>query len=189
MTLRELSISGSYLVAHKVFPDDRGIFREWFRSEEMVAIDNNFSVKQANFSKSKKNVIRGIHYSLAPSGQAKVVTCASGEIVDVLVDLRTGSPTYLNIEYIKLSEESGSVAYIPSGVGHGFFVESESASVVYLTSSTYSPEYEKAICPIDPDLAIKWPIPQGEIAIISGADQNAQKLMQAIESNQLPKWS
>ena len=155
----------------------------------MINVDDNFSVKQANYSKSKKFVIRGIHYSLAPSGQSKVVTCASGQIVDVLVDLRTDSPTYLNVEYIMLSEESGNVAYIPSGVGHGFIVESESASVVYLTSSIYAPEYEKAICPIDPDLGIDWPIPAGEIAIISDADKNAQKLMQAIESNQLPKWS
>jgi len=188
MTLQELSISGCYLVTHKVFPDERGIFREWFRSEEILSVDKNFSVKQANYSNSKKYVIRGIHYSLAPSGQAKVVTCASGEIVDVLVDIRTGSPTYLNVENVRLSEKSGNVIYIPSGVGHGFIVESQSASVVYLTSSTYAPEYEKAICPMDPDLGIDWPIPAGEIAIISDADLNAQKLAQAIELNELPTW-
>jgi len=189
MTLQELSILGCYLASHKVFPDKRGLFREWFRSEEILTIDKSFSVKQANYSNSKKWVIRGIHYSLAPNGQAKVVTCASGEIVDVLVDLREGSPTYSKIEYVELAEDSGKVVYVASGIGHGFIVKSDFASVVYLTSSGYMPEYEKAICPTDPGLGIDWPIPVGEIAIISDADLNAKKLLQAIETNELPKWS
>ena len=137
MTLKKLNIDGAYIATHKVFPDERGIFREWFKSEEILSIDRNFEVKQANYSNSKRWVIRGIHYSLAPEGQAKVVTCASGSIIDVLVDLRIGSPTYLTVEYIELTEVSGEVIYIPTGVGHGFIVKSDFASVVYLTSSGY----------------------------------------------------
>ena len=125
MTLEKLSITGAYVANHHVFPDERGIFREWFKSEEILSIDKNFTVKQANFSRSKRWVIRGIHYSLAPQGQAKIVTCASGSVLDVIVDLRLGSPTYLEVEYIELSEESGKVVYIPSGVGHGFIVKTE----------------------------------------------------------------
>jgi dTDP-4-dehydrorhamnose 3,5-epimerase len=112
-------------------------------------------------------VIRGIHYSLAPDGQVKVVTCTSGVIVDVLIDIRLNSPTYLQVEYIELSEESGRVIYIPSGVGHGFIVQSDSASVAYLTSSKFAPEYEKAVYLNDPELGIIWPIPVGENIIIS----------------------
>jgi len=189
MTLKELSIQGAFLTTHKVFPDERGLFREWFKAEEMSSIDTNFSVQQANYSKSKQWVIRGIHYSLAPQGQSKVVTCASGSVIDVLVDLRLNSPSYLKVEYLELKEDSGSVAYIPSGVGHGFIVESDSASVVYLTSSGYSPEYEKAICPTDPALGIQWPLPFGAIGIISKADTEAPTLSQALEDRNLPNFS
>jgi dTDP-4-dehydrorhamnose 3,5-epimerase len=188
VTLQELSIKGAYLATYRVFPDERGLFREWFKADEIATVDKAFSVQQANYSKSKQWVIRGIHYSLAPEGQSKVVTCASGAIVDVLIDLRLNSPTYLKVEYIELLEDSGSVVYIPSGVGHGFIVESESASVVYLTSSGYSPEFEKAICPTDPGLAISWPIPAGELGIISKADTEAPTLEQAKESGFLPTF-
>ena len=186
MTLEKLSISGAFLSTHKVFPDERGMFREWFKSEEIQTIDQNFSVQQANYSKSKQWVIRGIHYSLAPQGQAKVVTCASGAIVDVLIDLRVGSPTYLKNEQVELSDEAGKVIYIPTGVGHGFVVTSELASIVYLTSSRYAPEYEKAISPMDADLDIRWPLPSDQQAIISKADIEAISLVRAAELGQLP---
>jgi dTDP-4-dehydrorhamnose 3,5-epimerase len=189
MTLQELSIEGAYILTHKVFPDERGNFREWFKAEEISSIDSGFSVQQANYSKSKQWVIRGIHYSLAPEGQSKVVTCASGEVIDVLVDLRLNSPTYLKVEYIELKEDSGSVVYIPSGVGHGFIVQSESAAVVYLTSSGYSPEHEKAICPTDPELGITWPLPAGQPGVISRADTQAPTLTQAIAEGILPTFS
>ena len=188
MSLQELSIASAFVASHRVFPDERGLFREWFKAEELASIDTDFSVQQANYSKSNQWVIRGIHYSLAPQGQAKVVTCASGKIIDVLIDLRTGSPSYLKVEYVELSEESGEVVYIPSGVGHGFIVESESAAVVYLTSSGYAPEYEKAICPTDKDLGINWPLPVGEVAIISSADTEASSLIRAKESGNLPTF-
>ena len=188
MSLQELSITGAYVATHRVFPDERGLFREWFKAEELASIDKDFSVQQANYSKSNQWVIRGIHYSLAPQGQAKIVTCASGKIVDVLVDLRTGSPSYMTIEYVELSEDSGKVVYIPSGVGHGFIVESESAAVVYLISSEYAPEYEKAICPTDEEIGIAWPLPIGEVGIFSKADTEAPSLAQAKESGTLPTF-
>lgn len=188
MSLQELSIVGAYVARHRVFPDERGLFREWFKADETATIDQDFSVQQANYSKSNQWVIRGIHYSLAPQGQAKVVTCASGKIVDVLVDLRTGSPSFLKIEYVELSEDSGNVVFIPSGVGHGFIVESETAAVVYLTSSVYAPEYERAICPTDSELGINWPLPVGEAGIISKADTEAPSLKKAKESGTLPTF-
>jgi dTDP-4-dehydrorhamnose 3,5-epimerase len=186
MSLQELSIRGAYLSKHKVFPDERGLFREWFKAEEMSSIDKNFSVQQANYSKSRKSVIRGIHYSIAPQGQSKIVTCVSGSITDVLVDLRVGSPTYLNVQQIRLSDDSGGVIYIPTGVGHGFIVESDSASVAYLTSSMYAPDYEKAICPTDLALGITWSLQPGELEIISQADRSAPTLTQAESSGNLP---
>jgi dTDP-4-dehydrorhamnose 3,5-epimerase len=188
VTLQELSIQGSYLATHNVFPDERGLFREWFKADEIATIDPEYKVRQANYSLSKKSVIRGIHYSLAPEGQAKLVTCASGSIVDVLIDLRVGSPTYLKIEYIELAEDSGKVAYIPTGVGHGFVVISDVASVVYLTSSEYAPEFERSICPTDPELAINWQLPLGQSGIISAADIGAPTLALATKSGELPAF-
>jgi dTDP-4-dehydrorhamnose 3,5-epimerase len=188
MTLQGLSISGAYVATHAVFPDERGLFREWFKAEDIAKIDTSFLVQQANFSKSAQSVIRGIHYSLAPRGQAKVVTCVDGSIVDVTVDLRVGSPTFLKIEYVELSEASGRVLYVPSGVGHGFAVQSKSAAVVYLTSSGYAPEYEKAICPTDPALGINWPISATDYGIISKADTEAPTLAQAQVLGILPTY-
>lgn len=187
MTLRELSIFGSFLATHRVFPDERGLFREWFKAEQMELIDKSFVVRQANYSNSKRYVIRGIHYSLAPEGQAKLVTCANGQIIDVLVDLRVGSPTFLKVEHIELSGDSGNVVFIPSGVGHGFFVRSESASVVYLTSSEYNPTYEKAICPLDLDIGINWPWTQGD-PIISRSDMESPGFNQALAAGHLPQF-
>jgi len=188
MNVQKLGIDGCFVLEHKVFPDQRGLFREWFKAEETRTLAPDFEVEQANFSISKCGVIRGIHYSLAPAGQSKLVSCAQGGITDVLVDLRKGSSTYLKVEYVQLSESSGSTVFIASGVGHGFIVETESAAVVYLTSSVYAPQFEKAICPTDPDLAINWPLPDGVGYVISPADASAPTLSQADAAGDLPKY-
>jgi dTDP-4-dehydrorhamnose 3,5-epimerase len=188
MNKTALSIDGCFLLEHNVFPDDRGIFREWFKADAIKEIDKIFVVSQANHSVSRRGVVRGIHFSLAPQGQSKIVTCASGRIVDVLVDLRVGSPTHLQVEYVDLAEDSGKVVFIASGVGHGFVVQSDLASVVYLTSSAYAPEFEKAVNPTDSALGITWPLPDGVDSIISPADMNAPSLAQANEKGDLPKY-
>jgi dTDP-4-dehydrorhamnose 3,5-epimerase len=188
MNVQRLEIDGCFALEHKVFPDERGLFKEWFKAEETRKLAPNFEVEQANFSISKRGVIRGIHYSLAPAGQSKLVSCAQGGITDVLVDLRKGSPTYLKVEYAYLSESSGATLFIASGVGHGFIVETESAAVVYLTSSVYAPQFEKAICPTDPHLAIHWPLPDGVGHVISPADASAPTLRQADAAGDLPKY-
>jgi dTDP-4-dehydrorhamnose 3,5-epimerase len=186
MSLKELSIAGAYVVTHKVFPDERGLFREWFKAEEIALADVNFSVQQANYSKSSQGVIRGIHYSLAPQGQTKVVTCVSGKILDVLIDLRLGSPTFLKIEYVELSEESGKEVLIPSGVGHAFLTLSDQASVVYLTSSGHAPQFETGISPMDPELELTWPISGVGLPILSKNDREAPTLAEARENGMLP---
>jgi dTDP-4-dehydrorhamnose 3,5-epimerase len=188
MNVQRLEIDGCFVLEHRVFPDERGLFKEWFKAEETRKLAPDFEVEQANFSISKRGVIRGIHYSLAPAGQSKLVSCAQGGITDVLVDLRKGSPTYLKVEYAQLSESSGSTVFIASGVGHGFIVETESAAVVYLTSSAYAPQFEKAIRPNDPDLAINWPLPDGVGHVISPADASAPTLSQADAAGDLPKY-
>ena len=188
MKIHDLGIVDCYVVEHTVFPDDRGHFREWFKAEELTKITPDFSVQQANFSCSKKGVVRGIHYSLAPQGQSKLITCADGSITDVLVDLRKGSPTYLSVEYVKLESNSGKTVFIASGVGHGFVIESEDASIVYLTSSPFAPEFEKSINPIDSALGINWNIPAGVEMVLSLADRSASSLLEADAAGNLPTY-
>ena len=132
MKLRELSIKGAYELESPVHGDDRGYFREWFKLPDFEIEELNFHAKQANLSYSERNVVRGLHYSLAPEGQAKVVTCVHGELDDVIVDVRVGSPSYGKVEVITLGANVGKSVYLPAGVAHGFCVTSENASLTYL---------------------------------------------------------
>ena len=187
--MRNLNIRGALVSEHNVFKDERGIFREWYKKSDLDSYGIQFKIAQANHSHSKKNVLRGVHYSIALEGQHKLVTCVSGEILDVLVDLRLDSPTFLNVESVVLTAESGDVLFVPTGVGHSFLVTSESASVVYLTSSEFDPENEKTISPLDPFLGLGWDesaIPEFKL---SERDRNAPHFTAAREAGNLPKFS
>ena len=188
MKIHDLGIADCYVIEHAVYPDDRGLFREWFKADELTKISPDFSVQQANFSYSKKGVVRGIHYSLAPQGQSKLITCASGTVTDVLVDLRKESPSYLSVEYVRLDSNSGKAVFIASGVGHGFVIDSEDASVAYLTSSPFAPEFEKSINPLDSALGINWNIPDGVEMVLSPADRSAPSLQDADAVGNLPTY-
>jgi dTDP-4-dehydrorhamnose 3,5-epimerase len=185
--MKHLAIEGAFVAKHKVHGDDRGLFREWYKKSEFESAKVEFNIAQANHSISEKYVLRGVHYSIAQQGQAKLVTCTSGSVLDVLVDLRVGSPTYLKVEKIILTPESGDVLYVPSGVGHSFLVTSESASVIYLTSSEFDPENEKTISPLDPALALDWPTQILKRVLLSERDRKAPTLAAAIELGMLPE--
>jgi dTDP-4-dehydrorhamnose 3,5-epimerase len=186
--MKHLAIDGAFVADHKVHGDDRGLFREWYKKSEFESAKVEFSIAQANHSISEKNVLRGVHYSVAPQGQAKLVTCVSGSILDVLVDLREGSPTYLKVEKIVLTPESGDVVFVPTGVGHSFLVTSDSASVVYLTSSEFDPENEKTISPLDPELALEWPTNLISLLSLSDRDNAAPSLSEAKSLGHLPRY-
>lgn len=157
MKITPLGIEGAWLAESEVWKDERGFFREWFKHEEIQNETKlDFSVRQANFSMSAKGVIRGIHYSLAPEGQSKWVTCVSGSIVDVIVDIRPDSPTYKKVEYVKLEPENGVAVLIENGLGHGFISLEDNSGLSYLLSSPYSPENELDILPTDRELNIDW---------------------------------
>ena len=187
MALIPLSIEGLFVLEAPVWPDDRGFFREWFSAAEFKEIGAACEIQQANFSQSKQNVVRGLHYSVAPEGQAKIVNCVHGSVLDVVVDIREGSPTYGVVETIPLSAEKGIVAVLPTGVAHGFSVQSETAGVAYLLSSPFNPATELGITPMDSELNINWGIP-GE-AILSEKDHMAPTLAQRVAAGELPKFS
>ena len=190
MELTPLGIEGVWLAESPAWKDNRGIFREWFKCEEIKSKTKfDFSVQQANISVSNKGVIRGIHYSLAPEGQAKWITCVSGSIMDVVVDIRPGSPTYKNIEYEHLDSRNERSLLIANGLGHGFISLEENSTIVYLLSSQYSRENEFEIIPTDTDLNIDWHVQlvSGSGLIISTKDSQAPTLKEREHNNQLPK--
>ena len=181
--IEKLSIEGAWIAKSPLLTDNRGYFREWFSQEEISStLGLAFDVKQANMSSSKKGVIRGIHYSNVKEGQSKWVTCVSGLIWDVIVDLRPNSPTFKSWVGVNLSSSSGNSLLITEGLGHGFVSLEEKSEVVYLLTSPYSPPNEFVIHPFDPDLGIDWPKLD---VIMSSKDATAPSLREQLERRKL----
>lgn len=186
MEVSPLEIDGAFLLTSPVHEDERGAFREWFKYPDLEAAGIAWTVAQANLSRSARNVVRGLHFSLAPEGQAKVVTCVDGELVDVLVDVRVGSPTFGRSVMVQLLA-GGSSVYVPTGVAHGFCVVSEWGTLCYLLSSTYAPSLEREIHPLDPAVAIAWPLTGP--AILSPKDAAAPTLAECERRGDLPAFA
>ena len=179
-----LSIQGAYVLESKVWGDQRGFFREWFKRSDFEEAGVDFEIAQANLSMSRRDVVRGLHYSLAPGGQAKVVTCAYGELDDVVVDIRVGSPTFGRVEVVHLGSDEERSVLVPGGAAHGFCVTSELGALTYLLSSPFNPAMELEIDPFDPELAVAWTL-SGE-AIVSDKDAGAPSLAQRLGAGELP---
>jgi dTDP-4-dehydrorhamnose 3,5-epimerase len=187
MELKKLEIEGAYLAESAVFSDERGFFREWFKTQDVQkVIGRDFIVEQANISSSIKGTLRGIHYSLSERGQAKWVTCVSGSIKDVIVDIRPNSKTYGRWIEIELSGTSGNAVFIGEGLGHGFVSLAEVSTVAYLVSSPFSPTEEFEINPLDTAIGINWGLPLYELKI-SDKDKNAPTLEGRKKEGRLPK--
>lgn len=184
MDLSELSIPGVFLLESPVWGDERGFFREWFKRDDFASAGLDFEARQANLSMSKRNVVRGLHYSLAPEGQAKVVTCVFGELDDVIVDVRVGSATFGRVEIVHLGAEEGWSVILPAGVAHGFCVTSENAALCYLLSSGFNAAVEFEIDPFDAQINVAWNV-DGE-PIVSAKDAKAPSLAQRLAANELP---
>lgn len=155
---KKLSINDLWLFEYPTIQDERGYFREWFKSSVIKEkTGREFVIAQSNLSKSKKGVVRGIHFSTALVGQAKWVTCANGALWDVVVDIRPNSPTFKRWEAIELRAEEGKALFIAEGLGHAFVALEDETVISYLLSSPYSPSDEYAINPLDEELSISWP--------------------------------
>jgi len=182
--IEKLGIEGAWFARSPVHTDSRGSFREWFKSADVKnAIGRSFEVAQSNISISGNNVLRGIHYSMAPSGQGKWITCLSGSIWDVVVDIRPNSPTYKKWLGFILDGTSGDALFISEGLGHGFLSLKNNSIVSYLLTSPYSPLEEFEIDPLDSELGITWP---GLNFQMSPKDSGAPSLNSRKESGQLP---
>jgi len=157
MNFQKLEIPDVILIIPKVFGDDRGFFMETYRQSGFIenGISQNFV--QDNYSKSTKNVLRGLHYQIDPKAQGKLVRVTFGEVFDVAVDIRKNSPTYGKWVGQYLSAQNKHIMYIPPGFAHGFLVISDYAEFSYKCTEYYSPEHERCIAWNDPDLNISWP--------------------------------
>lgn len=189
MELTPLNIKGAWLATSPVLVDTRGFFREWFKVLDVSAATGiNFEVQQANISSSLGGVVRGIHYSLSNDGQAKWVTCVTGLVKDVIVDIRPGSPTYGKFEIVELSGVEGNAVLISAGLGHGFISLTETSTIAYLLSSPFSPTEEFEINPLDPEIGIDWGLSHGQL-MLSLKDKQAPSLAERAAEGKLPLLS
>jgi dTDP-4-dehydrorhamnose 3,5-epimerase len=169
-------LQGPVFLQPRVFPDERGFFAETYRCQwhPQMGIPAAEDFIQDNHSRSAKGVVRGMHFHIG-AGVAKLVRCARGRIIDIVVDLRQGSPTYAQWEAFELDDEQMRQLYVPIGFAHGFCVLSDVADVLYKQTAYYDPSVERGIAWNDPDVAIEWPLPREQL-IVSERDQNAPRL-------------
>jgi dTDP-4-dehydrorhamnose 3,5-epimerase len=188
MIAHPLFIPGAWQIQSQVFADSRGTFSEWFkRSVLTAATGEQFTPTQANVSVSHAGVVRGIHYSLAPKGQAKLVTVLSGSIIDIAVDIRVGSPTFGQSAVVHLVAGDGQAVFLRHDLAHAFQALEDNTTVSYLVSSEYSPTEEKEITPLCPHLGIPWSVDLP--MILSEKDRVASNLLERRRDNLLPSFT
>lgn len=172
---KESKIAGCFEIQPKVFEDERGRFVKIFHEQAFAAqgLETNFA--EEYYTVSNKNVIRGLHFQVPPMDHAKIVYCVAGEVLDVVVDLRKGSPTYGHYAQFELSVNKANGVYIPKGMAHGFCALSEQAIMVYKVSTIYSPAHDTGL--LWNSAGISWPTSK---VIVSARDQNFSTLKQFI---------
>lgn len=183
MNILESSLKGVMIIKPDVFQDNRGFFMETYRKDKYEKSDVKTVFVQDNLSCSSRGTLRGLHYQ-HPCPQAKLVQVIEGEIYDVAVDIRIGSPTFGQWAGISLSDENRLQFYVPEGFAHGFCVLSNTASVIYKCSDFYAPHCEGGIVWCDPDLGIDWPV---RAPLLSKKD-SAYPLLKEILAERLPVY-
>ncbi|MEV0271310.1 dTDP-4-dehydrorhamnose 3,5-epimerase family protein [Hamadaea sp. NPDC050747] len=187
MKVNELKIEGAWEFVPVQHGDPRGVFLEWYRFEEVeAAVGHPLRLAQANLSTSVGGTVRGIHFAQVPPGQAKYVTCVRGALLDVIVDLRVGSPTFGEWTSVRLDETERNAVYVAEGLGHGFCALTEDVTITYLCSEVYNPAREFAVNALDPELGIVWP---AETPLLSARDSAAPSLAEAAAQGLLPSYA
>jgi dTDP-4-dehydrorhamnose 3,5-epimerase len=187
MEIRELAVPHAWVITPRQFPDERGLFLETFKSGPLAkVVGHELAVAQVNCSVSHRGVLRGIHAATVPPSQAKYVTCVRGAVLDVVVDIRVGSPTFGRYDAVRLDEPDRRAVYLSEGLGHGFLALTDDATVLYLCSTPYNPAGEFGVQPFDPAIGIEWPadVPP----ILSGKDETAPTLAEAADAGLLPRY-
>jgi dTDP-4-dehydrorhamnose 3,5-epimerase len=187
MKVEPLDVPDAWVCTPSVFADDRGAFLEWFRADALSAVTGrSFTIVQANHSTSKKGTVRGVHFADVPPGQAKYVYCPRGAVLDVIVDLRVGSPSFGRSTSVVLDDIDRRGVFIAEGMGHAFCALADDTSVTYLVSSAYNPAAEHGVQPLDTDLALPWP--DDLDLVLSTKDTAAPTLAAGQDSGLLPSY-
>ncbi|WP_328345857.1 dTDP-4-dehydrorhamnose 3,5-epimerase family protein [Micromonospora sp. NBC_00421] len=187
MTVRPLDIDGAFLISSRSFTDDRGVFFEAYR-EDVLAEVLGYPPKlvQTNYSVSHRNVLRGVHGAAVPPGLAKFVTCVRGSMLDFVVDLRTGSPTFAKWDMIVLDGRGASSIYVEEGLGHAFVALDDDTCVQYHLSELYRPQDVITVHPLDPEIGLPLRLPGAPV--LSDRDAAAPSLREAVERGLLPGY-
>jgi dTDP-4-dehydrorhamnose 3,5-epimerase len=192
--VESLGVEGAWVFTPRVHHDERGSFLEAFRGAEFAAdLGYELDVAQVNTSVSRRGVIRGIHYADVPPGQAKYVTCVAGAVLDVVVDLRDGSPGFGKWEAVPLDDVGRRAVFLSEGLGHAFMALTDQATVLYLCSTPYAPGREHGVHPFDPALGISWPLtpeddPLHGDPLLSAKDAASPSLEEALAAGALPRY-
>lgn len=193
MEYRELKIKGSWEITPRQFPDERGLFTEVFKEEAFFeATGHHLKLAQANCSVSKAGVVRGIHFAQVPPSQAKYVMCPSGAVLDFVIDIRVGSPTFGKWDSVLLDDIDRRAIYISEGLGHCFVSLAEGSVVTYICSQGYNPGREFGISPTCPEIGLVWPEVDRDgnplKVILSEKDTAAPGLSEAKAQGILPEY-
>lgn len=188
MQIRELKVADSFEVTPILRGDDRGVFLEWYRHDVLEsAVGHSLNLRQANTSVSAAGVVRGIHFADIPPGQAKYVTAMHGAVLDFVIDIRVGSPTFGEWDSVLLDTTDHRAIYLAEGLGHAFVALTPDATVSYLVSDVYNAPAEHGINPLDPEVGLVFPIDSDSL-LLSPKDVEAPSLAEAAELGLLPTW-
>jgi dTDP-4-dehydrorhamnose 3,5-epimerase len=186
--IRELTIPDAYEITPVQHADDRGLFFEFYRFDRLEeAVGHSLDLKQGNTSVSRRGSVRGIHFADIPPSQAKYVMAPRGAVLDFVIDIRVGSPTFGQWDSVLLDDTDRRAIYVAEGLGHCFVALTDDATVSYLVTDVYSPGREHGINPLDGDIGLEFPIPADDL-LLSAKDTDAPGLLQAKESGLLPSW-
>ena len=188
MQFRRLRVPDAYEFTPRAFPDERGLFVAPFQEAVFrEAVGHPMRLGQTNHSVSRRGALRGIHFADTPPGQGKYIYCPRGSLLDIVVDLRVGSPTFGEWDAVRLDSTEYRAVYVAEGLGHGFIALEGDTVMSYLCSEPYAPSGEHGICPLDPAMDLPWPA--GVEPILSDKDRAAPTLAEARDSGLLPVYS
>jgi dTDP-4-dehydrorhamnose 3,5-epimerase len=188
MQIRPLAIADAFEVTPRQFPDARGVFLESFRGDLLAeAVGHRPQVVQTNISVSSRGTVRGIHFADVPPSQAKYVTALSGALVDFVIDLRVGSPTFGQWDSVLLDTVDRRAVYLAEGLGHAFVALEDDTTAMYLCTAAYNPAREHGIHPLDADEGLVFP--DGIEPLLSPKDESAPSLAEALEQGLLPSYA
>ncbi|ARQ69511.1 dTDP-4-dehydrorhamnose 3,5-epimerase family protein [Streptomyces marincola] len=190
MEVRELAVAGALEFTPRVFGDERGLFVSPFQGQAFTDAHGAplFPVAQTNHSVSRRGVVRGVHYTVTPPGNAKYVYCARGSALDIVVDIRVGSPTFGRWDVVLMDQRHFRTMYFPVGVGHAFVALDDDTVMSYMLSEGYVPENELALQALDPALGLPIPEEIGE-PVLSDRDRVAVTLAEAEANGALPDYA